>query len=84
MEKVIIYTTPVCPYCIKALCLLDNKNIPYTQIDVSDPDSRAKMQLLTSGRTVPQILINEQPIGGCDELHILEHNAQLDKLLSTS
>ncbi|AGH82229.1 glutaredoxin [Psychromonas sp. CNPT3] len=84
MVAVTIYTTPWCPYCIRALRLLDNKKVQYTQIDVSDPTERAKMQALTGGHTVPQILINAQPIGGCDELYALEHEAKLDALLNAS
>ncbi|WP_372881657.1 glutaredoxin 3 [Psychromonas sp.] len=82
MATVIIYTTPWCPYCTRAKKLLDQKNVSYTEIDVSEHDARSKMVALTGGRTVPQLLINDQPTGGCDELHALEHSGKLDKLLS--
>ncbi|MGB5444065.1 MAG: glutaredoxin 3 [Psychromonas sp.] len=82
MATVIIYTTPWCPYCIRAKKLLDQKNVTYTEIDVSEHEARSKMVALTGGRTVPQLLINDHPTGGCDELYALEGNGKLDKLLS--
>lgn len=82
MATIIIYTTPWCPYCIRAKKLLDQKNVTYTEIDVSEHEARSKMVALTGGRTVPQLLINDQPTGGCDELYALEHSGKLDKLLS--
>jgi len=81
MATVTIYTTAWCPYCIRAKKLLDAKQVKYTNIDVSAPAVRAKMAELTGGRTVPQILINDQAIGGCDELHALERSGKLDALL---
>lgn len=81
MATVIIYTTTWCPYCIRAKKLLDNKNVEYAEINVAQPAARAKMVSLTQGTTVPQILINNQRIGGCDELYALEHSGQLDTLL---
>jgi glutaredoxin 3 len=82
MITVIIYTTDWCPYCTRAKQLLDNKQVKYTEINVSAPDARAKMMSLTGGRTVPQLLINDQATGGCDELYALERSGELDKLLS--
>jgi glutaredoxin 3 len=81
MSTIVIYTTPWCPYCVRAIAFLNDKKITYTNIDVSDNDERAKMWALTGGRTVPQILINDQPIGGCDELLALDKSDKLDKLL---
>lgn len=81
MATIVLYTTKWCPYCIRALKLLDQKQVEYTNIDVSQADERSKMIALTNGRTVPQILINNQPIGGCDELFALERSGKLDKLL---
>jgi glutaredoxin 3 len=82
MATVTIYTTPWCPYCIRAKQLLDNKQVEYTDIDVSATDERAKMMELTGGRTVPQLLINNKATGGCDELYALERSGELDKLLN--
>lgn len=81
MTTVTIYTTPWCPYCTRAKQLLDNKEVEYSEIDVSDPAIRAKMMSLTGGRTVPQLLINDQATGGCDELYALDRSGELDKLL---
>ncbi len=82
MATVTIYTTAWCPYCIRAKQLLDNKQVDYTEINVSEAEARAKMTTLTGGTTVPQVVINGQAIGGCDELHALERSGELDKLIS--
>ncbi|MFT4835252.1 MAG: glutaredoxin 3 [Psychromonas sp.] len=82
MATIVIYTTSWCPFCTRAKKLLDHKNVTYTDVDVSSPDARAKMVALTGGRTVPQLVINDQPEGGCDELYALERSGKLDKLLS--
>lgn len=81
MVEVIIYTTAWCPYCIRAKQLLDSKKVKYTEINVSKAADRAAMTALTGGSTVPQILIDKQAVGGCDELHALERSGKLDKLL---
>jgi glutaredoxin 3 len=82
MATVIIYSTAWCPYCTRAKQLLDNKQVNYTDVDVSEVDARANMSALTGGTTVPQIVINDQAIGGCDELYALERSDELDKLLA--
>ena len=82
MTTVIIYTTPTCPYCARAKQLLDTKQVDYQEIDVSDRDIRSKMTELTGKTSVPQIIINGQQTGGCDELYALERANELDKLLS--
>ncbi|MFT6927506.1 MAG: glutaredoxin 3 [Psychromonas sp.] len=82
MATIVIYTTSWCPFCTRAKKLLDQKNVAYTDIDVSSSDARAKMVALTGGSTVPQLIINDQPTGGCDELYALERSGKLDKLLS--
>lgn len=82
MANVTIYTIPTCPYCARAKKLLESKQVKYQEIDVSDSASRSKMTALTGGKTVPQIIINEQVIGGCDDLHSLDSTGELDKLLS--
>ena len=82
MATLTIYTTAWCPYCVRAKKLLDIKQVKYTEINVSEADARAKMVSLTSGTTVPQIVIDNQPIGGCDELYALERSGKLDKLLA--
>jgi len=82
MATITIYTTPYCPYCIRAKQLLDNKKVTYQEIDVSDRSLRPNMTKLTGGTTVPQIVIDDKAIGGCDELYALERAHQLDELLS--
>jgi glutaredoxin 3 len=77
-----IYTTPYCPYCIRAKQLLDTKKIQYEEFDVSaNPTLRETMTQLSGRYTVPQIFINHHPIGGCDELYALEQQGQLNELL---
>lgn len=84
MAEVIIYTTQVCPYCVRAKQLLQRKGVPYREIDVShDAEERQRLVARTRQRTVPQIFINAQPIGGCDELYALERSGQLDILLAS-
>ncbi|MEL0027190.1 MAG: glutaredoxin 3 [Perlucidibaca sp.] len=83
MADVVVYTTQVCPYCVRAKQLLQRKGVPYREIDVShDAEERMALVRRTGQRTVPQIFINEQPVGGCDELYALERAGQLDVLLS--
>jgi len=83
MAKVEIYYWTTCPYCIKALGLLDSKGIEYTGYDITgDEASREKMIERTGGpKTVPQIFIDDRHIGGCDDLHALDAKGELDKLL---
>jgi len=82
MATVTIYTTPYCPYCVRAKQLLDSKEVAYEEIDVSDRSLRPDMTKITGGTTVPQIIIAGNPIGGCDELYALERTNQLDTLLN--
>lgn len=86
MTEVIIYTTPVCPYCVRAKTLLDRLGVSYQEIDVStDPILRQKMVERAGGRmTVPQIFINGASIGGCDDLYALHKTGELEKLLAVS
>ena len=84
MPKIRIYTTRICPYCVRAKQLLKKKNAAYEEIDVSDDeDLRAEMTRLAGGvRTVPQIFIGETHVGGCDELYALERAGKLDGLMA--
>jgi glutaredoxin 3 len=83
MQKIDIYTTLVCPYCVRAKALLDRKGAKYNEIRIDlDEASRAKMLERSSGRkTVPQIFIGDYHVGGCDDLHGLESKGALDALL---
>jgi glutaredoxin 3 len=84
MPDVTIYTTAACPYCVRAKALLREKNVAFKEIAVdSDPEARREMTLRTRGRrTVPQIFFDGVHIGDCDELHELDRNGRLDKLLA--
>jgi len=83
MAQVVIYTTRICPYCVRAKQLFQRKGIDYQEIDVSlDHDLRIKLVERTKQRTVPQIFINDQHIGGCDDLYALERQGALDPLLA--
>jgi glutaredoxin 3 len=83
VAKVEVYSTSYCPYCMRAKALLRSKGVAFEEIDVTnDPALRAKMVKLAGGRrTVPEIFINGEIIGGCDELYALELNGELDMLL---
>ncbi|STX29616.1 grxC glutaredoxin 3 [Legionella beliardensis] len=82
MANVIIYSTSYCPYCMRAKQLLDSKGVNYQEIRVDEePEKRAEMMARSGRRTVPQIFINDQAIGGCDDLYALESKGRLDKLL---
>lgn len=84
MAKVEIYTGMMCGYCVRAKRLLDSKQVPYDEIDVSlSSDLRAQMRARAGGRTsVPQIFIDGEHIGGCRELYALENAGHLDGLLA--
>jgi len=83
MANVILYTTTSCPFCQRAKQLLDRKKIAYDEVDVTnDAVLRDKMVADSGRRTVPQIFINGQPIGGCDDLYALDKSGELDTLLS--
>ena len=83
MAKVEIYTTSICPFCIRAKSLLDKKNVTYSETDVmADTAKRTEMLKRSEGRkTVPQIFIDNEAIGGCDELYALNKSGALDALL---
>jgi glutaredoxin 3 len=83
MNRIEIYTTRYCPYCIAAKMLLSRKGIEFTEIDVSaDAKGRSKMVARASGRmTVPQIFIGSIHVGGWDDLYALDQAGKLDVLL---
>lgn len=75
---VTIYTTPVCPYCVRAKALLQKRGVPYTEVDVAgDDEKRAWLVQTTGRRTVPQIFLGEESIGGSDDLHALDAKGEL-------
>lgn len=82
MTKVKIYTASYCGYCHRAKALLDSKGVSYQEISVEgDQALRMEMERLSQRRTVPQIFIDNQAIGGCDDLYALDARGELDKLL---
>ncbi|HEU4550204.1 MAG TPA: glutaredoxin 3 [Rhizomicrobium sp.] len=84
MKPVRIYTTPICPYCVRAKALLKKKGVEPEEIDVfMDSDARSDMEKKSGGaRTVPQIFVGDTHVGGCDELYALERSGKLDSLLA--
>ena len=84
MKLVRIYTTPICPYCVRAKSLLTRKGAPFEEVDVfMDAGARDEMLAKSGGaRTVPQIFIGDTHVGGCDELYALERAGELDELLT--
>ena len=79
MARIRIYTTAWCGYCVRAKALLDGKGIPYEEVRIDDdPAFRKTIFELTGGWTVPQILIDGQPIGGYTELWRLDASGALD------
>ncbi len=78
-----VYSTLICPYCIRAKALLNAKGIPYENIDVTgNAAMRAWLVAQTGRRTVPQIFIGDESIGGFDELRALDRSGELDRKLA--
>ncbi|MDF1628775.1 MAG: glutaredoxin 3 [Alcanivoracaceae bacterium] len=83
MVDIVMYSTPWCPFCVRAKRLLRDKGVAVTDIDISGGgDLRQEMIQRSGQRTVPQIWIGERHVGGCDELYALERQGQLDSLLA--
>jgi glutaredoxin 3 len=79
----VIYTSAHCPYCEQAKALLKQKNASYQEIRIDlEPEKKEEMMQRSGRRTVPQIFIDEQHIGGCDDLYALNRSGQLDSLLT--
>ncbi|MDR6626369.1 glutaredoxin 3 [Caulobacter segnis] len=83
MAKVTIYTRPFCPYCSRALALLNEKGADFTEIEAGmDPALRQEMMQRSGRNTFPQIFVGDQHIGGCDDMMALEEQGKLDPLLA--
>ena len=84
--QVTIYRTAWCPFCQRAEALLGRKSIDQLEvIDLDEqPDARAAMVQKAGRTSVPQIFINDQHIGGCDDLMALERDGRLDALLGVA
>ena len=85
LAEIILYSTPYCPFCDRAKRLLEHKGVPFTDIGVmGNPELRREMEARSGGYTVPQIIIDGEPIGGSDELIALERAGELDGMLGLS
>ena len=83
MAQVTVYTRPFCGYCARALKLLQDKGIEFTEIEAGfDPDKRREMMDRSGRSTFPQIFVGERHIGGCDDMMALERAGKLDPLLA--
>ena len=83
MQTVKMYTTAVCPYCIRAKQILKSKGVEQIEeirVDMH-PEEKTKMMQITGRRTVPQIFIGDTHVGGCDDLVALDQRGGLDPLL---
>lgn len=82
MANIDIYTKATCPFCHRAKALLQSKGAQFNEIAIdNDPKKREEMIERSGRTTVPQIFINGQHIGGCDDLHALDAKGGLDPLL---
>lgn len=86
MAKVEIYTTAFCPYCSRAKLLLGRKGVGFTEYDAPNGSEERNAAIRRSGgrTTVPQIFIDDQAIGGCDDLFALDRAGKLDALLQAA
>lgn len=84
MATVEIYTKPTCGFCHMAKRLLESKDISYAEVNISArPEKRAEMiERANGGTTVPQIFVDGEHVGGCDDLFALERGGKLDAMLA--
>ena len=82
MSQVVIYTTRICPYCIRAKQLLQSKGVEFNEISVdAQPELRLEMMEKSGRRTVPQIWVGETHVGGFDDLWAMDRAGKLEPLL---
>ncbi len=82
MPKIVIYTKERCPYCVRAKALLQKKGAAYDEIDVEGNDDLRVWLAETSGqKTVPQIFVDGQPLGGFSDIDALDRQGKLDAIL---
>jgi glutaredoxin 3 len=83
MADVVVYTRPFCGFCARALQLLSEKGVPFTEIEAGmDPARRREMMERSGRNTFPQIFVDGAHVGGCDDLMALERAGKLDTLLN--
>ena len=83
MERVTIYTTTYCSFCSRAIQLLEDKGIPYLNLNI-DGDKKKELYKETGQNTVPYIFIDDNFIGGCSELQELDASGKLDEMYGKS
>jgi len=76
-----IYTTKVCPYCVRAKAILKRNSLPFEEIDVSDSDAAIALAQKSGRKTVPQIYFGDYHVGGCDDLAALEQSGKLPEIV---
>ncbi len=82
MVNITMYASQTCPFCHRAVALLESKHVPFQYIDVDqNPQRRVEMSQKANATSVPQIWIDDYHIGGCDNLCALEQQGKLDPLL---
>lgn len=82
MTEIVMYMRPTCPFCQRATALLQSKGMAIEFIDLNEnPALKEEMIQKTGRNTVPQIYINNQHVGGCDDLEALEASGKLDEML---
>jgi glutaredoxin 3 len=82
--KILVYSTDWCPYCARALGLLERKGAKFEIINIDErPEARAEMMARSGRRSVPQIFIGDTHVGGCDDLYALDAAGGLDPLLNS-
>lgn len=80
---VVIYVTNYCPYCVRAKALLNKKNVAFQEVNVEErPELRGWIAKRSGQRTVPQIFVNGQPLGGYTDIAALDQHGKLDPLLA--
>jgi glutaredoxin 3 len=81
-RNIIIYSGSNCAYCVRAKELLKRRNLSFTEILIDEDDKKREEMIAKTNRyTIPQIFINDQHIGGCDDLYALDRSGQLAELL---
>lgn len=79
-KKIVVYTTSWCPYCIRAKRLLSSKGWEFEEIDVDGDDEKRRWLVEVTGRrTVPQVFIGDEAVGGFDDISALDRRGELDK-----
>lgn len=86
LKQITVYSKSWCPYCVRAKALLDSKGVNYTEVDLEREPERVSEMVERSGgrRTVPQIFVGDQHLGGCDDLYALDRAGTLDSLLASA